>query len=426
MSVAPNTHRRRLPVLAACAVALASLACASPVRAAAPEPAVAPKAVAITYFDNNSGDAELTPLARGLADMLITDLAHLSTLRIVERTRLNAVLAELSLSESPFVNRTTAQRLGRGLAAQYILTGGFLVSGDTLRVDARLIDVETGEVAAGKKVEGKKSEFFAIEKELVELLIDELKLSLSFSEKAQLRRVATESYDAWHHYSRGLYALDEGDPDKAMEEFRAALLADPRYQAAKDATGRLRVLVKRDQEARDKATDKLVQGLDPKSDDFGAKVDAIFQKLGQDPRSMTKRVVLLRWIVDHDYRPHAYSYSRAMTDLITVATMMMGDPDSLELVAGVCEYVMTWYPKQPGIGASCKSILDGIDRMRDLDPVMLRKSWKMRMDQATDDWTASLRDNADRLRELFAVCGRKARETPPPEASTGVPEDGVY
>ncbi|TNF23417.1 MAG: hypothetical protein EP329_27610 [Deltaproteobacteria bacterium] len=424
MSTAPTVIRRPLAWLAALIVGCSGVAA----HAAAPEPAAtpAPKAVAITYFDNHSGDADVAPLARGLADMLITDLAQVSTVRIVERSRLNAVLAELTLSESPFVDPASAQRLGRGLAAQYILTGGFLVAGDTLRVDARLIEVETGVVAAGRKVEGKKSEFFAIEKELVDLLVGELKLTLSFSEKAQLRRNATESFDAWHHYSRGLFALDEGQPDEALAEFRAALLADPRYQAAKDATERLRVLIARDVEARDKATDKLVRELDPKSPDFGAQVDKVFQTLGQDPRGMTKRVVLLHWIVEHDYRPRAYNYSRAMVELAALMGQMMADPESLDLVAGVCEYIMTWYPSQPGAAQTCKSFLDTVDALNKVDREGRRNGWEMRMAKADDDWSLALRDNVERARELFTLCGKKARQAPPSEPAEAAPKGSTF
>jgi curli biogenesis system outer membrane secretion channel CsgG len=53
--------------------------------------------IALTYFDNNTGDASYDPLGRGLADMLITDLTQLLSLRIVERSRLNEILSELEL-----------------------------------------------------------------------------------------------------------------------------------------------------------------------------------------------------------------------------------------------------------------------------------------------------------------------------------------
>src|SRR5215468_12527125 len=119
-------------------------------------PAVASaRTIAIAYFDNNTGDAELDPLRKGLADMLITDLGNVTSLQIVERDKLNQVLGELKLSKSKFIDPRTAQKLGKGLAAEFIMTGAYIVAGETLRVDVRVVEVKTGKVAAADKVEGK-------------------------------------------------------------------------------------------------------------------------------------------------------------------------------------------------------------------------------------------------------------------------------
>src|SRR5512140_614075 len=96
---------------------------------------VAARTIAIAYFDNNTGSADLEPLRKGLADMLITDLGNIGSLQIVERDKLNQVLGELKLSQSKFIDPKTAQKLGKGLAAEFIMTGGYVVSGDNLRVD---------------------------------------------------------------------------------------------------------------------------------------------------------------------------------------------------------------------------------------------------------------------------------------------------
>ncbi|MEW5742928.1 MAG: CsgG/HfaB family protein [Myxococcota bacterium] len=58
----------------------------------------APLKVSVLYFDNNTGRAEYEPLKKGLADMLITDLAQLPGVTVVERERLQAVLDEQKLS----------------------------------------------------------------------------------------------------------------------------------------------------------------------------------------------------------------------------------------------------------------------------------------------------------------------------------------
>src|SRR5438552_18577221 len=66
------------------------------------------KRIAISYFDNNSKDKEWDPIQKGLADMLITDLSQLKSVEIVEREKLNAILDELKLQKSKYIDPSTA------------------------------------------------------------------------------------------------------------------------------------------------------------------------------------------------------------------------------------------------------------------------------------------------------------------------------
>ena len=128
--------------------------------------------VAISYFDNTSGLEEFNPLSKGLADMLITDLSNVKSIQIVEREKLESLLKEIDLGESKFMDESTAQKLGKGLGAGYMLTGSYLIMGETMRIDARLVDVATGEVSMGEEITGKKNTFFELEKDLVYKFID--------------------------------------------------------------------------------------------------------------------------------------------------------------------------------------------------------------------------------------------------------------
>ena len=101
------------------------------------------KTVAISYFDNTSGTEEYNPLSKGLADMLITDLSNVKSIQIVEREKLENLLKEIELGDSKFIDPNTAQKLGKGLGAGYMLTGSFLIMDETMRIDARLVDVGT-------------------------------------------------------------------------------------------------------------------------------------------------------------------------------------------------------------------------------------------------------------------------------------------
>src|SRR5437870_3126612 len=109
------------------------------------------------------------------------------------------------------------------------MTGSFKVTGEAMRIDARVVRVATGAIVSSEKAEGKKADFFALEKDLVDALIAALKVKLESGEKAKLRSNPTESFEAFASYSAGLDAKDSGDEARAKELFERALAKDPNY-----------------------------------------------------------------------------------------------------------------------------------------------------------------------------------------------------
>jgi len=219
------------------ALLIATLALALPAQAS-------PHTLAVAYFDNNSGDAQYDPLRKGLADMLITDLFTLSSLKVVEREKLNAVVDELKLGQTKLVDKTTAVKMGKLLSAEYVLTGGLTVSKQTLRLDARVFKVEDGGMVATRRVEGSTEDFFSVEKDLVDALVKDLSLQVAPGERSKLRRNQTQSFAAFSTYSRALDAQDLGNVEEAARLFQAALDADPGYASAKTHLERMAALLK--------------------------------------------------------------------------------------------------------------------------------------------------------------------------------------
>ncbi len=85
-------------------------------------------------------------LGRALAGMLTIDLSVAPGLTLVERAQLDALTTELSLAESSFLDLATAQKLGKGFGAAFVVVGGYSVVGETFLLDAGLLKVETGDV----------------------------------------------------------------------------------------------------------------------------------------------------------------------------------------------------------------------------------------------------------------------------------------
>lgn len=114
-----------------------------------PSPARADEAVklAVMYFENQGND-DLSMLRVGLAQMLITDLSAEQRFDVVERTRINEILAEQDLQATDKIDPDTAVELGRIIGARYMVLGSYFELMGQLRVDARVVDVATSRIVS--------------------------------------------------------------------------------------------------------------------------------------------------------------------------------------------------------------------------------------------------------------------------------------
>ena len=152
-------------------------ACAALLLGAAPvhaSPAEPPTKLAVLYFEN-AGNPELAMLRLGLTQMLITDLSGSGKHDLLERGRLNEVLAELELQKSAAVDPATAVAMGKLVGAHYMVLGSYFELLGTLRVDARVVEVSTGRIvsvgesgSASTLLETEKRLALAIEAAVVE------------------------------------------------------------------------------------------------------------------------------------------------------------------------------------------------------------------------------------------------------------------
>ena len=131
--------------------------------------------IAVLYFDYGGKKTDLEPLREGLAQMLISDLAELGEIRVVERARLNALLEEQKLGASGKVDAATAARIGKLLGARELVLGSYFDLAGALRIDARVVEVETGKIVRSVGVNGPAGDFWALERELAAKLADTMR-----------------------------------------------------------------------------------------------------------------------------------------------------------------------------------------------------------------------------------------------------------
>jgi TolB-like protein len=137
-------------------------------RADAPKPVPMDKrpTVAILYFDYTGKTEGLGVLRKGLAQMIISDLSTLETIRLVERDRLEEILAELKLNQTASIDPKSAAKVGKLLGARYMVMGGYFDLMGSLRADARVVEVETGKIIQSLGANGKPDDFLTVEQKL--------------------------------------------------------------------------------------------------------------------------------------------------------------------------------------------------------------------------------------------------------------------
>ncbi len=191
-----------------------------------------PRTVAVFPFAYLGSEPRFEPLGRGLGEMVTVDLAGLRALQVVERTQLQALLDELALSQSEAFDQASAPRVGRLLRAGRVVGGQFDVSENTLRIDAALWDWEAEPLPELATRADELDRLFALKREVVLALVEELGVPLTAEERAHLDEVPTRSLQAFLAYARGLQEEDAGRFGAAATQFRQAAKLDPGFTQA--------------------------------------------------------------------------------------------------------------------------------------------------------------------------------------------------
>lgn len=215
---------RRLQPLTLLGLPLALVAQAPPSKAQAPRIAVLP-------FDGGKG-AEQEEVGTALQAMVITDLASVPGLRLLERARIKDLLAEQELGLSGALDPATAAQTCKLLGASHLLVGRCTVVGAKMRLDARLLRAQAGDVVVAAAIEGDKEAFFELEKDLVNRLITAMGVKLLPKERAEVAKVHTADYEAFRTFGKGLRLYDAKQVEPALAALREAMAKDRDFKLA--------------------------------------------------------------------------------------------------------------------------------------------------------------------------------------------------
>jgi TolB-like protein len=139
-----------------------------------------PVVVVFTFTNSSIGPAkaEFDGIATGIQDLLITDLASSSKIRLVDRSRIAEILQEQNMVRGGQIDPQTAVKVGKILGAQYAITGGFMADKSGAAVlTGRTIDIETTQIANPQKITGKADDVLGLIAQLSSKLGSDMSLA---------------------------------------------------------------------------------------------------------------------------------------------------------------------------------------------------------------------------------------------------------
>jgi TolB-like protein len=181
--------------------------------------------LAVMPFENLGGDPADDYFSDGMTDDLITDLSQLQGLFVIGRH--SAFSYKRDQLDPPAI--------ARDLGVRYLMVGSVRRGGDTLRVNAQLIDAIHGEQLWAERFDGAVDDVFAVQDRINARIVEALALRLSDVETQRIAGTPTTSAPAYDAYLKGMQHFWRGsadDYDEAVRYLQQAIGIDPDFAEA--------------------------------------------------------------------------------------------------------------------------------------------------------------------------------------------------
>ncbi len=190
-----------------------------------PRPPQGKPSIAVLPFLNMSNDPEQEYFSDGITEDVITDLSKISGLHVIARN------TAFTYKGRPVKVQHVAHELG----VRFVLEGSVRKAGSRVRVTGQLIDSDTGAHVWADRYDRDLTDIFAIQDEITNAIVTQLKVKLLPGEKKAAGHAPTENVEAYAYYLRGrqfLHRRSKTYLQLARRMFAKAVELDPLYARA--------------------------------------------------------------------------------------------------------------------------------------------------------------------------------------------------
>ncbi len=191
-----------------------------------------PTVAVLNFYSNTGNRIEDAMLSFGTAETVITDLSHVNSIQVVDRSYLKDINKEIMYSQSGMIDKERIIKVGKQIGAQYIVRGHWQRYGNQYRLNVKIVEVETTKILPGIMVDGYNP--LDMQVKIVSNILKNIKVGITRLEAKKIVKSDTKSIDAFKQFSLGLREYDYGDSNKSQIYMKKAIEIDPDYQKPKE------------------------------------------------------------------------------------------------------------------------------------------------------------------------------------------------
>lgn len=206
---------RRGVMVAAAVIIAAALAAFAYVYLSRGRSAAPKNSIAVFPFQNASGDPNMEYLSDGISESLVNSLSQLPNVRVLARSTMIRFKGQ----------DADPQQVGKQLSVDTVLTGRVVQIGDSLNVQADLVNVADGSQVRGERYKRKASDILTVQEDITREIVGRLRPRLSGEQQERVTRRGTENAEAYKVYLQGRYFWNR----RTVEDFKKAI---PYFQKA--------------------------------------------------------------------------------------------------------------------------------------------------------------------------------------------------
>ncbi len=186
------------------------------------------QSIAVLPLDNLTGDPAQEYFADAMTDALTTQLAQISSLRVISRMSVLKYKKE----------KKPVPEIGRELNVDAVVEGAVARSGDKVRITAQLVHAATDRHLWAKGYERDLRDVLALQDEVARAIASEVRVKVTPQEQVRLARARPINPEAYDYYFRAKYYVgpfNKPYTENAIQMLERAVAIDPTFALAYSA-----------------------------------------------------------------------------------------------------------------------------------------------------------------------------------------------